>query len=147
MLIFERSWWLPEVRVEGAEAEVGVVGSLERIDQPPILYALLNRMNPLPMIFYSDYWFLIYRVKTQEQNADDAARQKAKKWRQQKEKGEVEPKLPKYRDRARERRDGANPDYEESEAQMASGFHAVPPPDAEGYKYLFDLGPMIYVFR
>ena len=59
---------------------------------------------------------------------DAAARQKARKWQKGKEK-EV-PAVPKYRDRARERRDGDNPDYEETEAQLA-GFHSVPPPSAE----------------
>jgi len=35
-----------------------------------------------------------------------------------------EPELPKYRDRAKERREDQNPDYEQTEL----GFHAVAPP-------------------
>ncbi|KAH7846571.1 hypothetical protein Vadar_015658 [Vaccinium darrowii] len=37
----------------------------------------------------------------------------------------VEPELPKYRDRAKERREDQNPDYEASEL---GSFHAVAPP-------------------
>jgi IK cytokine len=63
------------------------------------------------------------KVKTE----DDEARSRARKWQKKQKEGD-KPAEPKYRDRARERRDGANPDYDENEANLLAGFHSVPPP-------------------
>ena len=34
-----------------------------------------------------------------------------------------------YRDRAKERREGDNPDYKGVQAELTTGFQSVPPPD------------------
>lgn len=57
-------------------------------------------------------------------------------WGCREEKAGEDGDLPRYRDRAKERRDDVNPDYEATAAELGS-LHAVAPPGTVDLRYLF----------
>ena len=72
---------------------------------------------------------ILYIRKKKEEGEGDI--NKPRKWHQKKDK-DGSNNEPKYRDRAKERREDANPDYDGTDPAIA-GFHSVPPPSGPGY--------------